>query len=92
MEINYYSSLNLAGKPWRLPNIKELNSIIDMSSASSIVTIDPVLFPNTKNAGYWSSYAPSLSNAWVVYFPTGGMSPFTGKSNTAYIRCVANGP
>ncbi|EMN49110.1 hypothetical protein LEP1GSC088_3511 [Leptospira interrogans str. L1207] len=65
-----------------------------MSSASSIVTIDPVLFPNTKNAGYWSSssYAPSPSNAWIAYFPTGGMSPFTGKSNTAYIRCIANGP
>ncbi|XDD51129.1 DUF1566 domain-containing protein [Leptospira sp. WS92.C1] len=93
--LSYCDSLNFAGKSnWRLPNIKELNSIVDLTSSSSTLSIHPSLFPNTKNSFYWtsSSFAPSPGNAWSVFFQSGGMTPFSAKSSTAYVRCVAEGP
>lgn len=92
--ISYCNTLNYAGRSWRLPSVKELSSIVDISSTSSTLTVNSSLFPNTKNSNYWTStsYAPSPGNAWTVFFQTGGMSPFTSKTNTAYVRCVASGP
>jgi len=43
---------------WRLPNFKELASIIDYSKNSLV--IDENYFPNTKSAKYWTSNKISL--------------------------------
>jgi hypothetical protein len=44
---------------WRLPNFKELASIIDYSKNSPIINQD--YFPNTKSAKYWTSNKIDLS-------------------------------
>ena len=84
--INYCSSLNLAGKTWRLPNINELNSLADRTKSSFI---DTTFFPSNQS-NYWSSttYTGLSSNGWYVDFDTGEVSD-TDKSYLNYVRCVA---
>ena len=53
-----------AGQPWRLPTMKELSGIVSMRDAGDgKAAIDPVAFPATPVARYWSS-----SNAGPNYF------------------------
>jgi len=71
---------------WRLPDAKELRSIVDNTRYSP--AIDPV-FTGTNSAYYWSSstYAYLTYYAWYVYFLDG--SVYGGnKSTTYYVRCV----
>jgi hypothetical protein len=53
--LHYCSTLNLAGKQdWRLPNVKELQSIVDYSRNDP--AIDTSVFTQTgRNGWYWSS-------------------------------------
>jgi hypothetical protein len=56
---------------WRLPNVKELLSIVDMSRMEP--AIDPSAFPATSSGWYWSS-SPMVGDssfAWVVNFNYG---------------------
>jgi hypothetical protein len=84
--INYCSSLNLAGKTWRLPNINELNSLADRTKSSFI---DTTFFPSNQSH-YWSSTTDSGLNThgWHVDFDTGEVSD-TDKNYFNYVRCVA---
>jgi hypothetical protein len=74
---------------WRLPNIKELVSIVDYSLSSPAIDIN--FFPDTKSNIYFSS-TTNVDNdfrATIVDFSTGsvtGLSYF--KANTHYVRCV----
>lgn len=64
---------------WRLPNVKELESIVDMSRMKP--AIDPTAFPATSSGWYWSS-SPMVGdsrNAWVVGFDYGKV--FGGARN-----------
>ncbi len=58
---------------WRLPNIKELYSIIEEQCIVPAINLD--VFPNTpSNRNYWSSSphnANDSSNAWFVGFGYG---------------------
>lgn len=100
--IAYCEGLTLANQSdWRLPNIKELESITDDSRYNP--AIDPV-FTDAKAFFYWSSttYAYDPSSAWVVYFFDGlvyggvyfcdgyvcGISKGDGNY---YVRCVRAG-
>jgi Protein of unknown function (DUF1566) len=86
--ISYCEGLSLGGfSDWRLPNIKELLSIVDMTLATAPAI--NATFPNTISSSYWSStsYAPNTTSAWIVLFNYGG----AGSSNKAvaiYVRCV----
>ena len=60
---------------WRLPNIKELGSIV--SQRCSHQAINTSVFPNTPSAGYWSAtpYLSDSSTSWNVNFILGTPSP-----------------
>ena len=85
--------LSLAGyTDWRLPNIKELESITDDSLYNP--AIDTNYFPDVYTSSYWSSttHAGDSSDAWCVYFYDGSVScGDSDKSDTYYVRCVRGG-
>lgn len=86
--INYCDSLSLAThSDWRLPNVKELMSIVDYGRVSP--AIDPTYFPATQSGYYWSSTADETNTnaAWVVGFDGGIVSSDSMDSNY-YVRCV----
>lgn len=89
--ITYCSGLSLGGlSGWRLPNIKELSSIVDDTVSSP--AINQTYFPSTHLSRYWSSttYAGVTANAWNVSFLAGYvLSDFTTLNN--YARCVRLG-
>ena len=76
---------------WRLPNNKEIQSIVDYSRQSP--SINTTYFLNTQSTFYWSSttYMPITANAWAMYFIDGNMNN-TGKTGNYYVRCVRGGP
>lgn len=56
---------------WRLPNVKELSSIVDRNRENP--SIDIAAFPSTPGSYFWSS-SPNVGNAgtaWFVYFRHG---------------------
>ena len=89
--IAFCENLTFAGyTDWRLPNVNELQSIVDYSVSPP--TIDPV-FINTHGAYYWSStpFTNPAYLAWIVDFDT-GLSYFEAKTtNTYYVRPVRGG-
>ena len=85
---------------WRLPNIKELLSILDYGRSNP--SIDPIFGPTSGGsnfAAYWSSTSWAAfypqSNAWGVEFMDiygnpAAMIPF-GKSSSLRVRAVRGG-
>ena len=84
--INYCEILNLDGGGWRLPNKKELLSIVDYSRHSP--SVDTV-FSNTVSNHYWSSTTiiDSVGYAWVVDLGLGNTS-YSKKTYTRNVCCV----
>ena len=82
----------LGGSGWRLPNVKELWTLVDFSRCSPPVT-DQAAFPETPADDFWTGteYAdgppqgPTL--AWAVNFSSGrgARLPFEEKH---HVRCV----
>ena len=82
-------SAALGGTGWRLPTVKELQSLVDYSVASGGPTIDSTYFPNTPATYYWSTSLINTSDVACVDFTdakTYGYS--SGGGNTAEVRCV----
>ncbi len=80
--------LTFAGKSdWRLPNIKELQSIVDYATSSP--AINRTYFPATVSNFYWSStsYVDTPSFAWRVLFYSGYVGD-DDKTGSVYVRCV----
>ena len=98
--LNYCENLTLGGSSsWRLPNIKELESIVDDNNASP--SINTSYFPNTKSSST-SNYISSsvkLSNSnfsWTVTFNSGEIGTNIGDvasqtASSSYVRCVRGG-
>ena len=86
--ITYCEGLSLGGfADWRLPNVKELKSIADMTKLNP--AIDIVYFPNTVSSSYWSStsYAGDTAGACFVHFGD-GYAGSSNKTDALYVRCV----
>jgi hypothetical protein len=76
--LQYCENLSFGGHDdWRLPNVRELQSIIDYGHAKS--SINPVFGGSISL--YWSStsVASHPKDAWVVYFGEGWVGFYNGK-------------
>ena len=90
--ITYCEGLTLDTQTdWRLPDIKELQSIMD-DTAVAAPTINATFFTDTNSAGYWSSTTDTNTpaNAWTTDFNTGEMGNAV-KTGSLNIRCVRGG-
>ena len=90
--LTYCEGWSLGGQTdWRLPNIKELESITDDSKYYP--AIDTTYFPNTNANYYWSSTTDAYYTyyAWVVDFGNGFVHSHIYKAYYYYVRCVRGG-
>ena len=87
--VTFCSTLGLNGATWRLPTMKELLTIADLSVAPPGPTIDSTAFPNTPAAYFWSStlYSGTPGEAWSVLFIY-GFSYGNTITDMSYARCV----
>lgn len=89
-EATTYCTGNEAGLPgtnWRLPSMKELQTLVDESATDP--AIDLQTFPSTPPHNFWTSsqLANSPSQAWVVYFYQGSAT-FAAVTDPCRVRCV----
>lgn len=74
---------------WRLPNIKELASIVERQCVSPAANLS--VFPNTPVDSFWSSTPNTASDksdeAWAVAFYNGRLDS-KDKSQDFYVRMV----
>ncbi|MGM0568905.1 MAG: DUF1566 domain-containing protein [Elusimicrobiota bacterium] len=77
---------------WRLPNMKELFSLVKFEGASGPY-IDKANFPNTVSSNYWTSttYAPYTGRAVNVNFNR-GLVYYADKTTVFRVRAVRGGP
>lgn len=89
--IQYCEDLTLANKTnWRLPNQKELQSIIDYTQV--MPTFYPLFEGSFGSAdGYWSSTTDydNPTSAWTASFYLGNCYSST-KTNLNHVRCVSS--
>ena len=84
----YCENLGLAGyTDWRLPNSRELESIVDAGRSGPAINTD--YFPGTDSSQYWTSSTNigSPPNVWCVGFG-GGYTNGYYKTHSYYTRCV----
>jgi hypothetical protein len=87
--LSYAENLDFAGyKDWRLPNIKELQSISETNFSNP--SVDPIFFPSTNPGIYWSStsmVSKDTTQAWNVDFSF-GIASYAIKTGSHFVRCV----
>lgn len=93
---NWANALQTAknmGNGWRVPNVKELDSLIEQACYNP--SINDAFFPDTVSSYYWSSSPVtfSSSDAWAVSFSGGNDSHGTGYKYhlKGYVRLVRSG-
>jgi hypothetical protein len=83
---------NLGKTDWRVPNIKELASLVEQQCLNPPINIS--VFPTIASIStwYWSSspHASDSNRAWTVYFYY-GYGNSNNKNDTGYIRLVRSG-
>jgi hypothetical protein len=87
----FCEKLDLAGQSdWRLPNIRELSSLVQEGQGRAI---DTAFFPGCRPSAYWSSTTHSgfPSFAWHVDFKGDGGQESSNKERENYVRAVRGG-
>jgi len=82
----YCQSLNLNGSGWRLPSIKELQTIVDRKRVGP--SIDPFVFSQTPGLVFWSSSPAAGGNPWGVHFGIYGVTVNKSTAPDFAVRCV----
>jgi hypothetical protein len=77
---------------WRLPNIKELNSIVEKQCYDPAINVSH--FPNTPASIFWSgsafANASASTHAWNVHF-NNGISYYDYRNSSYSVRLVRGG-
>jgi hypothetical protein len=78
-----------AGSSFRLPTVKELVSLVDLTVTSG-AKINQTAFPGAPAANFWTSSpsAGSSGDAWYVNFNIGGSSDIVVSTSYVRVRCV----
>lgn len=86
--LNYAESLSFAGaNDWRVPNIKELQSINDESATSP--SVNTTFFNSVGVKHFWSSTTLPNQTAKAWYWDTQfGITTYDSKTNLNYLLCV----
>ncbi len=86
--LSYCENLDFAGHTdWRLPNIKELISIVDLTLYNPV--LDTAYFTSSTSYHYWSSttYTTFAGSAFIVN-RTNGSVQGAGKNSYNYVFCL----
>ena len=89
--LQYAAALTLGSNTdWRVPNIKELQSINDETLASP--SVDRSYFPDATAVLYWSSTTMhgTTNQAWYLDCLY-GLTSYTNKTTSLMLRCVRGG-
>jgi hypothetical protein len=93
MALSYCEGLTLGGQTdWRLPTLKELQTLADYSVKNSKAAIDIDYFTNTVANFYWSSTTngKSVNGAWGINFSY-GFDIYRVKTESGNVRAVRGG-
>ena len=73
---------------WRLPNLKELLSIVELSCFNPSININ--YFPNTSSSGFWteSPFINFSNRAWSVLFQSGDANKNDSREFGYFVRLV----
>ena len=78
-----------AGSGFRLPTVKELASLIDLTVSSGIAMINKTAFPGTPATGFWTSSPSAGSSGYVWYVDFGfGYPSYNVVGSLIRVRCV----
>jgi hypothetical protein len=86
--LTYINGLNHATyDDWRLPNVNELESLINAEEASSAAWLNTQGFTDVQAGTYWTSttYDNNTSNAWVVHMGDGYVIATNPKAWAFYL-------
>jgi len=90
----YTQLINIVGlcghNDWRMPHVKELEGIANLGRATASIPIDPIFFPNTPSALFWTgSPAGNIVSVWEVN--AHGLAGLAIPSNDFRVRLVRAG-
>ena len=94
--LDYVAKLNaenyLGHNDWRLPNRKELKSLVNYGQSNTATWLNTQGFTNAQAYGYWSStsYTRNANGAWLVHM-YGGVVYYFYKTYSYYVWPVRAG-